>query len=172
MDRGHAFSSFTMVFLLSAITSLIGLAAVLRLPSTTGLLKSRAGFKIIEWKVSKLFLGAMKPLEGITILEFSTMITASFAAMMMEEQGATVIKVEPMNVGDPMRYIGANKGGISSLFANCTVSKRSIRANLCKEAEGQQLIRELIPKVDIFIHTSCPGVMDKLNLGSDALQGF
>ena len=43
----------------------------------------------------------MKPLEGITILEFSTMITASFAAMMMAEQGATVIKVEPMNVGDP-----------------------------------------------------------------------
>ena len=44
----------------------------------------------------------MKPLEGITILEFSTMITASFAAMMMAEQGASVIKVEPMNVGDPM----------------------------------------------------------------------
>ena len=52
----------------------------------------------------------MKPLEGITVLEFSTMITASFAAMMMAEQGAKVIKVEPMNVGDPMRYIGANKG--------------------------------------------------------------
>ena len=47
----------------------------------------------------------MKPLEGITILEFSTMITASFAAMMMAEQGASVIKVEPMNVGDPMRAI-------------------------------------------------------------------
>ena len=93
----------------------------------------------------------MKPLEGITILEFSTMITASFAAMMMAEQGATVIKVEPMNVGDPMRYIGANKGGISSLFANCNRGKRSIRVNL-KEAEGQQLMRELIPKVDIFIH--------------------
>ena len=45
----------------------------------------------------------MKPLEGVTVLEFSTMITASFAAMMMAEQGARVIKVEPMNVGDPMR---------------------------------------------------------------------
>ena len=51
----------------------------------------------------------MKPLEGVTVLEFSTMITASFAAMMMAEQGATVIKVEPLNVGDPMRYIGAAK---------------------------------------------------------------
>ena len=71
----------------------------------------------------------MKPLEGITVLEFSTMITASFAAMMMAEQGARVIKVEPMNVGDPMRYIGANKGGISSLFANCNRGKQSIRVN-------------------------------------------
>ena len=75
----------------------------------------------------------MKPLEGITVLEFSTMITASFAAMMMAEQGARVIKVEPMNVGDPMRYIGANKGGISSLFANCNRGKQSIRVNLKEE---------------------------------------
>jgi crotonobetainyl-CoA:carnitine CoA-transferase CaiB-like acyl-CoA transferase len=55
----------------------------------------------------------MKPLEGITVLEFSTMITASFAAMMMAEQGARVIKVEPIEVGDPMRYIGSSKGGIA-----------------------------------------------------------
>ncbi|HCG71230.1 MAG TPA: carnitine dehydratase, partial [Gammaproteobacteria bacterium] len=101
--------------------------------------------------------------------EFSTMITASFAAMMMAEQGAKVIKVEPMNVGDPMRYIGANKGGISSLFANCNRGKQSIRVDL-KVPEGQELIRELIPQVDIFIHNFRPGVMDKLNLGSEALR--
>ncbi|NCF45330.1 MAG: CoA transferase [Proteobacteria bacterium] len=111
----------------------------------------------------------MKPLEGITILEFSTMITASFAAMMMAEQGAKVIKVEPMNVGDPMRYIGANKGGISSLFANCNRGKQSIRVDL-KVPEGQELIRDLIPQVDIVIHNFRPGVMDKLNLGSEALR--
>ena len=90
--------------------------------------------------------------------------------MMMAEQGARVIKVEPMNVGDPMRYIGANKGGISSLFANCNRGKQSIRVNL-KEQAGQELIRELVAEVDIFIHNFRPGVMDKLNLGSDALRG-
>ena len=97
------------------------------------------------------------------------MITACVAAMMMAEQGAKVIKVEPMNVGDPMRYIGANKGGISSLFANCNRGKQSIRVDL-KVPEGQELIRELIPQVDIFIHNFRPGVMDKLNLGSEALR--
>jgi crotonobetainyl-CoA:carnitine CoA-transferase CaiB-like acyl-CoA transferase len=113
----------------------------------------------------------VKPLEGVTVLEFSTMITASFAAMMMAEQGAKVIKVEPVNVGDPMRYIGANKGGISSLFANCNRGKQSIRVNL-KSEEGQSLVRELIAEVDVFIHNFRPGVMDKLNLGSDALRAI
>lgn len=111
----------------------------------------------------------MKPLEGVTILEFSTMITASFAAMMMAEQGARVIKVEPIEGGDPMRYIGASKGGISSLFANCNRGKESIKVNLKAEA-GQALVRELAKDVDVVIHNFRPGVMDKLGLGSEVLR--
>jgi crotonobetainyl-CoA:carnitine CoA-transferase CaiB-like acyl-CoA transferase len=113
----------------------------------------------------------MKPLEGITVMEFSTMITASFAAMMMAEQGARVIKVEPLGAGDPMRYIGANKGGIASLFANCNRGKRSIRVNI-KEESGQALIRDMVPEVDVFIHNFRPGVMDKLNLGAETLRAI
>ncbi len=111
----------------------------------------------------------MKPLEGITVLEFSTMITASLAAMMLGEQGARVIKVEPTDMGDPMRYIGTSKGGISSLFANCNRGKESIRVNIKDEA-GQALIRELVSGVDVLVHNFRPGVMDKLNLGSDQLR--
>ena len=98
----------------------------------------------------------MKPLEGVTILEFSTMITASFAAMQMCEQGARVIKVEPLNAGDPLRYIGATKGGISSLFANCNRGKEAIRVDIKTEA-GQALIREMVPEVDVVIHNFRPG---------------
>lgn len=111
----------------------------------------------------------MKPLEGITILEFSTMITASFAAMMMGEQGARVIKVEPIEMGDPMRYIGTAKGGISAIFANCNRGKESIRVNL-KDNAGQSLIKEMVKSADVVIHNFRPGVMDKLNLGSDPLR--
>ena len=75
----------------------------------------------------------MKPLEGITILEFSTMITAALSSMMLAEQGASVIKVEPHDVGDPMRFIGARKGDISSLFAGCNRGKESIAINLKSE---------------------------------------
>jgi len=113
----------------------------------------------------------MKPLEGVTILEFSTMITASFAAMQMCEQGARVIKVEPLNAGDPLRYIGATKGGISSLFANCNRGKEAIRVDIKTEA-GQALIREMVPEVDVVIHNFRPGVMDRLGLGSDALRAL
>ena len=111
----------------------------------------------------------MKPLEGITVLEFSTMITASLAAMMLGEQGARVIKVEPVDMGDPMRYIGTGKGGISSLFANCNRGKQSVRVNI-KEPSGQELIREVAGRVDVLVHNFRPGVMDKLNLGSEQLR--
>lgn len=113
----------------------------------------------------------MKPLEGVTVLEFSTMITASFAAMQMAEQGARVIKVEPIGAGDPMRYIGATKGGISSLFANCNRGKEAIRVDIKSDA-GQALIREMVLGVDVIIHNFRPGVMDKLSLGSDALRAL
>jgi crotonobetainyl-CoA:carnitine CoA-transferase CaiB-like acyl-CoA transferase len=111
----------------------------------------------------------MKPLQGLKILEFSTMVTASFAAMMMAEQGAEVIKVEPLLAGDPMRYLGTSKGGISALFGNCNRGKSSIRVDL-KQAEGQATIRQLASQVDVVIHNYRPGVMDKLNLGSAALR--
>ena len=76
----------------------------------------------------------MKPLDGITILEFSTMITAALSSMMLAEQGARVIKVEPHEAGDPMRFIGARKGDISSLFAGCNRGKESIAINLKSES--------------------------------------
>lgn len=113
----------------------------------------------------------MKPLESITILEFSTMITASLASMMMAEQGARVIKVEPMTMGDPMRYIGARKADISALFANCNRGKESLRIDL-KSEEGVRVIKEIIPSVDVVIHNFRPGVMDKLGLGSETLRGI
>ena len=113
----------------------------------------------------------MKPLESVTILEFSTMITASLASMMMAEQGARVIKVEPMEMGDPMRYIGARKADISALFANCNRGKESLRIDL-KSAEGVETIKAMIPSVDVVIHNFRPGVMDKLGLGSECLRSI
>ena len=112
---------------------------------------------------------SQQPLEGITIIELSTMITASLAAMMLAEQGARVIKIEPIEQGDPMRYIGTSKGGMSGLFANCNRGKESIRVNL-KAPEGQALVQRLAGDADLLLHNFRPGVMDSLGLGSEALR--
>ena len=111
----------------------------------------------------------MKPLDNLLVIELSTMVTASFAAMMMAEQGARVIKVEPIEDGDPMRFLGENKAGISGLFANCNRGKLSVRVNL-KERRGQALVQKLVAGADVLIHNFRPGVMDQLNLGSEALR--
>ena len=113
----------------------------------------------------------MQPLAGVKVLEFSTMITASFAAMMMAEQGASVIKVEPIELGDPMRFLGSSKGGISALFANCNRGKRSLRLDIKSEA-GKQVIEDLAKETDVVLCNYRPGVMDKLGLGSEVLRAI
>lgn len=113
----------------------------------------------------------MKPLEGIKVLEFSTMVTASFSAMMLADQGAEVIKVEPIELGDPMRYLGSTKGGISALFANCNRGKRSLRIDLKSDA-GREIIEQLAAETDVLLTNYRPGVMDGLGLGSDHLRSI
>jgi crotonobetainyl-CoA:carnitine CoA-transferase CaiB-like acyl-CoA transferase len=111
----------------------------------------------------------MGPLDGIRILEFSTMITASFSAMMLAEQGAEVIKVEPVDLGDPMRYLGSTKGGIAALFANSNRGKRSLALDM-KSERGRETIEALAAETDVILTNYRPGVMDGLGLGSEHLR--
>ena len=101
----------------------------------------------------------MKPLQDLLVIELATMVTASFATMMMADQGARVIKIEPIDGGDPMRYLGHSKGDISALFANCNRGKESICVDL-KQPAGQTLVTELMLKADVVISNFRPGVMD------------
>ena len=109
------------------------------------------------------------PLEGFTLIEFASMITASLASMMAAEQGARVIKVEPIGVGDIMRHLGTSKGGISGLFANCNRGKESVALNL-KDPQGLALAKRLASQADVLITNYRPGVMEKLGLGSESLR--
>ena len=112
---------------------------------------------------------AEKPLAGLKIVEMSTMITCSLAAMMMRAQGAEVIKVEPVLMGDPMRYLGSQKNGQSALFHNCNRGKRSLAIDL-KHENGVEAVKRLAGEADVMLNNYRPGVMDKLGLGSDVLR--
>lgn len=109
------------------------------------------------------------PLKGIRIIELSTMVTASLATMMLAAQGAEVIKVEPLGIGDPMRFIGSQKQGISALFSNCNRGKRALAVDL-KDPRGQEMVQRLSAQADVLVHNYRLGVMDKLNLGSEKLR--
>jgi len=108
------------------------------------------------------------PLAGVKVVEFSTMITASLAAMMLGQQGAEIIKVEPPGIGDPMRRLGSRIDDISGLFYNCNRAKRSIMLDL-KNADDQAAARKLCLDADIVLHNYRPGVMSRLGLDSAGL---
>ncbi|MYK84701.1 MAG: CoA transferase, partial [Gammaproteobacteria bacterium] len=87
------------------------------------------------------------------------------------EQGASVIKVEPVELGDPMRYLGSSKGGISALFANCNRGKQSLSLDL-KSAEARAVVEQLVAEADVLLCNYRPGVMDKLGFGSQHLRSL
>ena len=111
-------------------------------------------------------MSTTKPLEGIKVIEISTIITASLSAMMLSDQGAEVIKIEQTGFGDPLRYLGTQKGGISAIFANTNRGKKSIELDLKTESDLEQA-KKLISEADVLINNFRPGVMDSLGLGKE-----
>jgi len=109
------------------------------------------------------------PLKGVKIVEMSNMVTASLSAMMLAAQGAEVVKVEPLGIGDKLRHFGSMKPGLSAVFNNCNRGKRSLAINLKTEA-GQAAVRKLILEADVLLHNYRPGKMTKLGLGSEQLR--
>lgn len=109
------------------------------------------------------------PLHGIRVVEMSTMITASFAAMILAEQGADVVKIEPQGMGDPMRFIGSQKSGLSALFHNCNRGKQSIALDL-KDQGDLSVARKLCERADVVVSNYRPSVMARLGLSYEALK--
>ena len=114
---------------------------------------------------------ARQPLAGIRVVELSTMVTCSLASMIIRSQGAEVIKIEPIQVGDPMRLLGSQNNGISALFHNCNRGKRSLAIDI-KHDLGREAVHRLARQSDVFLNNYRPGVMDKLGLGSQALRAL
>jgi crotonobetainyl-CoA:carnitine CoA-transferase CaiB-like acyl-CoA transferase len=108
------------------------------------------------------------PLEGVTVMELSTIIATPLAATFLGDMGARVIKVEPTG-GDPYRVMGAGPGaGIGASKTN--VAKESILVDL-KEPEGQAIVQALLTKTDVVMHNYRPGVPERLGIGfADALR--
>jgi crotonobetainyl-CoA:carnitine CoA-transferase CaiB-like acyl-CoA transferase len=110
----------------------------------------------------------MGPLEGVKVVDLSVMISGPLAGMMLADQGADVIKVESPGLGDIMRFLGTQKGGITGIFANNNRGKRSLVVDL-KQPAGVELLRQLVATADVLIQNFRPGAMERLGLGYDDL---
>jgi len=113
--------------------------------------------------------GTDGPLDGVKVLDFSVMISGPLAAMMLADQGADVVKIESPGLGDIMRFLGTNKGGMTGIFANNNRGKRSIVVDL-KQPAGTDVVRRLIEDADVLIQNFRPGAMDRLGLGYDDIK--
>ncbi|MEE8150997.1 MAG: CaiB/BaiF CoA-transferase family protein [Nitrosomonadaceae bacterium] len=111
------------------------------------------------------------PLQGIKVIEMGTLIAAPFAARLMAEFGADVIKIESPQGGDPLRQWRKLHNGTSLWWYVQARNKKSITVNLKKEA-GQEIIRQLIKDTDILIENFRPGAMEGWNLGWEQLSAI
>ncbi|MBI0329984.1 CaiB/BaiF CoA transferase family protein [Burkholderia plantarii] len=111
------------------------------------------------------------PLQGIRVIEIGTLIAAPFAARLMAEFGAEVIKIEAPGTGDPLRKWRKLHEGTSLWWYLQSRNKKSVCVNL-KSAEGAGVVRRLAAEADVVIENLRPGALEKLGLGWDALHAL
>lgn len=109
------------------------------------------------------------PLQGYRVLDLSAVVSGPMAAMVLADQGADVIKVEPPGWGDGIRHLGASNNGLSAIFSMINRNKRAIAINW-KHPEGADLVRRLAATSDVLLQNYRPGKLDKAGLGYDKLR--
>lgn len=109
------------------------------------------------------------PLKNVTVVEMGTFITGPAAGMLLADMGATVIKIEQPETGDPFR---AFKGGLySPHFQTYNRNKQSVTLDTRKPEDLAELDR-LIATADVFIQNFRPGVAGRLNVDAGRLRGL
>lgn len=106
------------------------------------------------------------PLEGITVIDFATLIAAPGVATFLGDFGATVIKVELPQVGDPIRGKLAYPDGRGPMWLNEGRNKKTITLDL-RTAEGQEIAHKLATKADVVLLNFRPGQAEKWHLGAE-----
>jgi CoA:oxalate CoA-transferase len=108
------------------------------------------------------------PLEGITVLSFCTALSGPFAAMVLGDMGAEIIKIESVDEGDLTRASSHKINGVGSYFLSVNRGKKSITLNL-KDERGKNIVFELVKQVDVLMENFRPGVMERLGLDYETI---
>ena len=111
------------------------------------------------------------PLTGIRVLDFTAVVSGPFATMFLADQGADVLKIEPIG-GDSVRRSGApvdKAGEFSALFISSNRGKRSLSIDIKRDA-GREVLAKLVARADVVVQNFRPGAMERLGLGPEQLR--
>ena len=115
----------------------------------------------------------MPLLEGVRVLDLTNVLAGPFCCYQLAQLGAEVIKIEAPKTGDLARQLGAdvelNKQLMGAFFLAQNAGKRSITVNL-KHVDGKEIFRRLVATADVVVENFRPSVMERLELGYDALK--
>ena len=109
------------------------------------------------------------PLAGIRVLDLTSVLFGPYAAAMLGDWGADVIKVEPLT-GDTWRYNGLFRNrGMSGQFMAVNRNKRSLALDL-KHPDGKTVLQRLIPTADVLVTNVRPAALARLGFGYEACE--
>ncbi len=107
-------------------------------------------------------------LAGVRVLDFSRVVAGPFSTRMLADLGADVVKVEPPE-GDTSRLFGRKVNGLSTMFTQHNVGKRSVCVDLSKDGAAD-LMLAMAARADVVVENFRPGIMANLGLGWDELS--
>ncbi len=110
-----------------------------------------------------------RPLEDLTILDLTWVLSGPFCSMLLCDLGADVIKVERPPNGDIARTTTPYQNGWSGYFFSINRGKRSVAIDL-RNAEGSEVFLKLVERADVVIENFTPGTMDRLGIGYEILR--
>lgn len=111
------------------------------------------------------------PLQGVRIVDATSMIAGPMATMILGDQGAEVIKVENPRGGDHSRQVAGRRAGWSASFLQNNRSKRSVALDLKREG-GMEAIRAILRTADVFVQNWRPGVAERLGVSEEAVRAL
>ncbi len=106
-------------------------------------------------------------LAGIKVVEAASYVTGPFAAQLLADMGADVVKIEEPKRGDPFR--GWGESNYAATFCSLNRNKRSVTLDL-RADEGREIVLKLASSADVLIQNFRPGVMEKRGLGYDDIR--
>jgi len=108
------------------------------------------------------------PFKDVRVLELTSTVSGPFAGMMLADQGAEVIKIEPPGIGDLARFMGTIKDGMGAMFSTLNRNKKCICLDF-KNEDDLQVLMNLVATADVLIENYRPGIVKKLGIDYDSL---